>query len=433
MKHINLIIIAFIIFSFNSLQGQEPVTAGPIQNFAMFQNKLKKSDADIQDPKKNIKAKTWTNRAELLIKIYNIHNDAVQKQMEPMFVKLIYGEPKEIQTTSSEQGQIETYVYDIVNLIFVNGKLDKWVETKKVHEAPLPEAAKAVTEAVKLNIDGKGDKDIIDIINSLKPAFENEAITAFEKESYQLSYDNFMGLLSLNEFPLMNHRIDTLDIYYAGRAAFENKNFKEASRLFDMAASYNFKDPLLCIFRKQSYFAMGDTANGVKIIQEGFQNHPDNIMIMNEMINYYVMANESEEALKLIALGKASDPSNATYWLVEGALYDRMNRFEDSENAYKECIVMDSVYYDAIFNLGVLYYNNAVKIYEKAARTVDYKEYNKVQLEADEMLKMSVPYLQKADMLQPNDRVTLETMKTIFYRLKMTAEYDDVVSKLNAL
>jgi|WetSurSiteA1Bulk_404760.scaffolds.fasta_scaffold00052_24 tetratricopeptide (TPR) repeat protein len=433
MKRISLFLIAMSLFAGTCLKGQTPATGGTALNYTGLENKLKKSDAEIIDPKKNIKAKTWTSRAQLLIDIFNVNNDVLQKEMDQTTAKLFYKEPLEIQTSDEGGNKVEVYVYERVNLKFVNGKLDSWTETKKIHPDPLKESRKSIDEAIKVNTDGKADEDIIKVIGNLKTAFENEAVIAYEKKDFKLSYEDFIQILDMNKLPLMNNRIDTVDIYYAGRAALENKDYKEANRLFETAAANGFNDPYIYVFRKQSYFASGDTTSGVNVIIDGFNKFPENQAIMNELINYYVVANQGEEALKLIAKAKATDPQNASYLLVEGALYDKMGNFEEAVKSYKSCLELDANYFDANYNLGVLYFNKAVKIYEDASKISDNTEFEKVQKQGDEMLKAAIPFMQKANELEPSDRVPLETLKTIFYRLKMTEQYDEVVRKLSTL
>ena len=433
MKRISLVLITLLLFAGTSLKSQTPEGATTALNYAGLESKLKKSDAEILDAKKNLKAKTWTSRAALLVSIYNVHNDVLSKGMDPLRAKIFFKEPKEIQTSQEGADKIENYVYDRVTLQFRNGVLENWTETKKIHPDPLAEAKKAIDEALKVNTDGKATGDIVNAINSLKSALEAEAVIAYEKKDFKGSYDSFMKFLDLNKLPPMNNKVDTLDIYYAGRAALENKDYKESNRLFEEAASHNYTDPFLYVFRKQSYFASGDTATGVKIINEGFNKYPDNQSIMIELINYYLVSNQSEEALKLLAKAKAGDPENVSYTFAEGTLYDKMMNFDEAEKAYKTCIAMNADFYDAQYNLGVLYYNKAVKIFEEASKITDNTEYEKVSAQGNEVLMQSIPFMEKASQLDPKDRSSLETLKTIFYRLKMTDKYQEVVDKLNSL
>jgi tetratricopeptide (TPR) repeat protein len=311
--------------------------------------------------------------------------------------------------------------------------VENWIETKKIHEDPLVEAKKSVEEAIKLNTDGKANDDIVSVINNLKIAFETSAVLAYENKDFQKSYTDFMQILNLNTVPLMNNKVDTVDIYFAGRAALENKDYQEAARLFELAASYNYNDPFLYIFRKQAYFSAGDTAAGVKSINEGFNRYPEHQSIMIELINYYLVSNQAEEALALLAKAKAGDPQNVSYLFAEGSLYDKMGRFDDAERTYKACSEMKPDFYDAYYNLGVIYFNRAVKIYEEASKISDNTEFEKLQVQGDDMLKASIPYMQKASQINPEDRYSLETLRTIYYRLKMNQEYDAVVKRLSEI
>jgi tetratricopeptide (TPR) repeat protein len=422
-----------LLFAGFGIKAQTPEGGTSALNYTGLENRLKKSDADIQDPKKNQKVKTWISRATLLTEIFNVNNDVLRKGMDPVAVKIFYKEPMEIQTVEEGSDKIEIYVYDRVELKFRNGILESWKETKKIMPDPLGEATKSLEEAVKLNTDGKSDKDIKEGIQAVKAGLEVEAVNAYESKDFKASHENFIKLLELNKQPLMNNQVDTLILYYAGRAALENKDYPEANRLFAEAAANKYEDPYLYVFRKQAFFASGDTAAGVKVINEGFNKYPENQSILIELINYYLVSNQADEALRLLGVAKASDPTNVSFTFAEGSLYDKLGRFDEAEKSYKTCLEMKPDYFDATYNLGVLYFNKAVKIYEEASKLTDNAAYEKAKTEGDNVLMQAVPYMEKASELDPKDKSSLETLKTIFYRLKMDDKYQEVVKKMNEL
>jgi tetratricopeptide (TPR) repeat protein len=441
MKRIGMFFIALMILAGTGVRAQTPVEGTTsLLNYGALETKLKKSDVDAQNVKKNTKAKTWTSRAEVLIEIYMVHNDILSRGLDPDRVKLLMREPKEIQSMQEGPNSVEIYVYDRVDLKFVNGVLESWTEKNRIHPDPLPEAQKALDEAIKLNTDSKADADIKKVTDALKLAYQNEAIVKYEAQDYQASYENFNNILKLNQLPHMNNQIDTILIYFAGRAAFENKDYSEASRLFDLTASYDYNDPLLYVLRKQTFFALGDTTKGVEAIQEGFNKYPEDQSIMIEMINYYLDTDQAEQALEMIQKAKAGDPTNVSYTFTEGTLYDKMGRIKDAENAYKQCIEMKPEYIDAHYNLGVLYYNEAVKVYEEASSISDNAAFEKKQAEGDEALKLAIPYMDKVAAIETKNqnefdtkRSALETLRTIYYRLKMEDKRQEVINKINAM
>ena len=441
MKRISFFLIAMMIMAGAGLKSQTPPVEGTsVLNYAGLETKLKKSDSDILNEKKNTKAKTWTARAQVLIDVFNVHNDILPRGLEPARVKIFMKEPKEIQTSQEGSNQVETYIYDRVDIKFVNGKLETLTEKNKIHPDPLAEAQKSLDEAIKLNTDKKADADVKKVILNLKQAYQTEAINAYELTKYDESYENFSNILKLNKIPMMNNQVDTVFIYFAGRAAFEAKNYAEANRLFEETASHNYNDPLLWVLRKQSLFFMGDTAKGVEVIKEAFNKYPEEQTVMYEMINYYLDSDQGDQALELINKAKATDPDNVSLIFTEGTLYDKMGKTDEAERAYKECIEKNPEFYDAHYNLGVLYYNEAVKIYEEASNIADNTAFEKKQAEGDEALKVTVPYMEKVASMEANDqnsfdtkRAALETLRTIYYRLKMEDKRQEVIDKLNSL
>ncbi len=436
MKRISLFLISIFLFAGVNLNAQAPAGTASVLNYAGLQNKIEKSNADIQNAKKNTKAKTWTTRAQVFLDVFNVHNDLLNRGMAPDAAKLFMKEPKEIKTYTDGSDQMEAYIYDRVNLIFRNGKLDKWIETDKIYPEPIPEAKKALDEAIKLNGDGKADADIKTVVEALKNAYQYVAVNAYENGDFGVSQKNFVNIIDLNKLPVMNGRVDTIIIYFAGRAAFENKDYATASKLFEETASHNFKDPLLYVFRKQAFFECGDTAKGVEIIREGFTKNPEDQAIMIEMINYYIDSKQVPQALEMINKAKEGDPENISYYFTEGTLYEKLDRIDDAEKAYMKCLEKNPDYFNANYNLGVLHYNKAVKIYEDASKIMDNIAFEKKQKEGDEALKKVIPYMEKASASvgDPNDKKSaLETLKTVYYRLKMEAERESVVKRLNEI
>jgi hypothetical protein len=57
-------------------------------------------------------------------------------------------------------------------------------------------------------------------------------------------------------------------------------------------------------------------------------------------------------------------------------------------------------------------------------------KYNSMKEQANEMLKESLPYLEKADNLQPDDPFTLRTLKDIYTRLGMLEKLKGINERL---
>jgi tetratricopeptide (TPR) repeat protein len=142
--------------------------------------------------------------------------------------------------------------------------------------------------------------------------------------------------------------------------------------------------------------------------------------------------------LRLLSVAETNESGNVSYTFAEGTLFEKMGRIEEAERSYKTCIEMQPDFINAIYNLAVLYYNKAVKIYEEASKISDNAEFEKKQKEGDETLKLSVPYMEQTCQVTPKtdedrdtQRSALETLRTIYYRLKMDDKYQEVLKKLS--
>lgn len=402
----------------------------PIINYKALENKLKKSNSSIEDPKKNIKAKTWLERGVLMMDIYSINLQYVRKGMSVSEAKLFFREPDEIKQTQDGADMIEEYVYKRINLIFKNGILDDWVETKKIHENPLPEAKKAFEKVVELDTEGKYTEELKEHLNKLKLQFEGEAVYAYNKDDYEGSYDNFKEIIKINEMKVMEGVVDTVIFYNAGRLARELEKHEEAIELFKIVDSYDYDNPFLYIFLSSSYNAIGDSASGVEALKTGFMKFPENQNILIELINYYLLKGLADEALEYIAIAKEDDPENISFYFAEGTLYDKLERFDDAKRSYEYCLELDENYFNAHYNLGVLFYNKAVKLYEEANLINDIQEYEEAKAVADAEVANALPYIERAHEINPDDIETLKTLKTLYYRLQMDDKYDVVIEKL---
>ena len=119
--------------------------------------------------------------------------------------------------------------------------------------------------------------------------------------------------------------------------------------------------------------------------------------ILYSLIDYYI-AKDDDPGIVIEYLNKAkeSEPDNQVLYFAEGTIYDRLNNFEASEKAYLKAIEIKPDYFDAVFNLGALYFNQGVKFAEEATQIPpkedrDGSKYEAKMKLADQEFKRSIP------------------------------------------
>jgi tetratricopeptide (TPR) repeat protein len=403
------------------VKAQTDASTGDLINYKALENKLEKSSGLIENPKKKDDPKVWLARGELLLDIYMVHLKYLRKNMTRNELEILFGQPGKVQTRTEGNRTLEDYVYERLTVTIENDKVVSWIETVKITENPLGDAEIAFRKAIELDEGNKLTEKIVEGLKNLKIYYESDGIDAFNASDYEKAFNHFNNILKINELPPMEGVVDTLVFYSAARAAKQSGKDEIAVNLFKKALEIGIEDPLIYVFMNESYKILGDTASSIETLKTGFKKHPDNQSILIEMINYYLLRDESEEALEYLSLAKQDDPNNVSFMFAEGTILDKLERTDDAINAYKCCIATDSTYFNAYFNLGVVYYNKAVKIIDDAQAIEDLEEYNATMATSIDEFQNAIPYMEKAREIAPDDNVkceVLNTLKTLYYRVK---------------
>ncbi len=120
-------------------------------NESAFLAKIQKSDADIADAKKNIKASTWINRGKLFCDIAAEPTKNLFINMDAAMLKLAVGEPAS--TGSAEVGgqACETWEYPYFTAYIANNKLLTWKQKKAIVADAPAQAIEAYNKAYELD------------------------------------------------------------------------------------------------------------------------------------------------------------------------------------------------------------------------------------------------------------------------------------------
>jgi len=86
-----------------------------------------------------------------------------------------------------------------------------------------------------------------------------------------------------------------------------------------------------------------------------------NIDSLYHIVDSLYKNNADEELiLEKVSLILKSDTCNANLWSYKGSYYDKMGEYEAAKYYYSKAISVDSLHFETLYNLGVLYYNEGV-------------------------------------------------------------------------
>ncbi len=430
-------LIALLIFTATfgvNAQQTGAVQGTPAAEYPVLINKLNKSEKSVADPKKSATAKFWLTRANLMMDIYQVNLQYLTKGAKLFNMTIYFGEAKEIKKEEKDGKLYETHIYDNVNITYLNGVVDSYEETNPIHKTPLQEALAALEKAEELDTDKKLEKKIVEGYVALKPLFERAGLELYLKDDFEGSFKNFETSVIINSKDILGATIDTTVVYNTGMVASKAGLVEESIKYYEMARANNYPEPLLYVFLKNKYFENADTTKGLEILKEGFSKYSDDKDIVIELINYYLNKGLADEALNYIKIAQKKDPDNISLIFAEATLYDKKGEFEKAVSIYKMAIEKDPEFYNGYFNLGVVNFNQAQKLFEEAGKELDNNKYKELVKVAEGVLERAIEPMEKCRELKPEDKGVLDVLKTIYYRMReVNPEYQKKYDEIKAL
>ncbi len=307
---------------------------------------------------------------------------------------------------------------------------------KKLSEDPLTEALDSYKKALNLDTGNKFSKSLKIKLTLLTNDLQNQAVQAFTDENYLKALKSFEQVLEINNLPVVKadnpQVVDTVIIFNTGLAAYNAQNYDKAIGYYKEAAKYGYNEARTYSLIASSYEQKNDTIGALETLKEGFGKYPEDNGILTSMIQIYLNLNRTEEAMKYLQMAIDQDPNNSTYYFALGTLYEKIGDEEKAIETYEKAISVDSKFFNAYYNLGALYYNKGVKQIEVANKVPanDNDKYIEETKKADIWWEKSLPFMEKCHEINPEDSITLESLKNLYYRMKKMDQYNQILEKL---
>lgn len=283
---------------------------------------------------------------------------------------------------------------------------------------------------------GRAEKEIKVALTFFMPDFQNAGIEAFNANDFENALAVFERVLQMNDLPLYeddNLPIDSVFIYYAGLAANESKNYEKAEEYFEKTIELGFGEGDGILLMHELYTNKGDSTKMAENLRRGFEMYPDDERILTTLINYYLSKEQNEEALAYLNAALEKEDSNPSYYNARGVLFDLSKEYDKAEADYLRALELREDYFEATLNLGVIYYNRAAEEMNAANDLTDNAAYQAGRKKAEDTFRKSLPFMERAHELRPDDVMVLETLKNLYYRFEMTDKYNEVDSIIKGL
>ena len=259
----------------------------------------------------------------------------------------------------------------------------------------------------------------------------NKGAEKYNENDYKAAYEQFDDALVVMPG-------DTTALLYGGVAAQQAGLVDEAIDHYEKLVETGHADldtykTLIYLYRAEKK----DMDAVIRTIDKALKQFPGTKDLIQEKIRTLIITDRKDEAIDALDEAIAKDPTDATLYYFLGYVYDQLGDTEKTIENYKKAIELDPDYFDANYNLGVVYYNKARDVY-KELNDMSLEDYRKNEKEylakAQKELEKSLPYFEKAAEVMTNDDIQLlETLAGVYIRLKMNDKANEVQQRIKSI
>lgn len=430
MKRIFAVVSAMLLFAAPIANGQDGVTP-PVEKFnkAAAEKRVAKSEADIANPKKAVKASTWVKRGDMFYEVATQPTSGIFRELEESMMVQSQGEAPKAEVVVDGTKYTE-YTYDHFKAYAKDGRVKSFFVTTEVTSDALGKAAQAYEKAYE--IDPKTEKKVVTGIRNLMNAYFERGNNYLTMGDYANAADNYYNAYKVGEFPAVAAK-DTNALYNAGYCYLVGSQYAKGAECFEKALEYGKEDKgdvyyyaFLCEFQNNEM----DKAE--KTIKEGIAKYPGNTNIIEGLIKLYASVYKNpNEIIPLVKAGIEKDPSNPLLYYGLGLIYDKLGDLDSAIAEMHKAQTLKPNDFYILVNLGLFYSKKGDALNAQMNQRGQWSgsaEYNAYLKKVNDEYAKALPYLEKAYEINPAEKVTVEILKSLTFRLRdmdgMQAKYD---------
>ncbi|WP_286967387.1 tetratricopeptide repeat protein [Flavobacterium sp. UBA4854] len=178
----------------------------------------------------------------------------------------------------------------------------------------------------------------------------------------------------------------------------------------------------------------GRTEDAKKAIADARKANPDDSSLILTEANLYLESKDYDMYKKLVNEALEKDPKNADLVFNLGVISAGAKNNADAEKYYLKAIEINPEYTNAYLNLAALKLEAEKPIIDEMNKlgtsAKDMKRYDVLKAQRETIFKGVIPYLKKANELDPKNEDVSKTLLGVYNALEMTAEAKALKAKM---
>lgn len=437
MKQTFLTIAAALLVCLPSF-AQEPVKVNP----EAIQKKIQKSDADVANEKKAVKASTWMKRAEVMLEAETAYTDQIFEQAPINLLLMKIGNPQTQEVVAIGQQQFLKLGYGAYDVYTdVAGQMVMgWNVTAPIYPEAVDKAVEAYLKSYELNpkLAKKVNLGFANINNILR----KNANSKFFMQDYAAATDYYERAYEVSIIPEAGLPIDSISIFNSGYLAhfagqydrsIQNLKIAESLGYYAEGTLYN----VLYNSYRGAYVDNKEKMMEVKgVLEEALLKFPGNSDLISCMTDLYLVLGESPEPMiDLLKNAIAADPQNPQLQIGLGAVYAELKMYDEAIAMFDNALVVDPTNINLHLNKAYTFTRKGDDLGQEANQ-MSWNDENLASVRKASMdaYAASIEPFEKAHELNPEDVNTVEFLKSICFQVRNEKpEYMDKYNYYNDL
>ena len=233
---------------------------------------------------------------------------------------------------------------------------------------------------------------------------------------------------------------DTMALYNSALCYEKAGNVELAVARYQACADIQYQVPNVFLFISNLYRTSGQEDLALQTLADARKAYPREQSLIIEELNIYLTNEEFDKAKENLALAAEQDPTNEILWFSLGSVLDNLGNAEEAIAAYLKALEVKADYFDANYNLGALYFNQAVQgineandMWKPRMTKTESDAQKKLEDDAKALFATAKPYLEAAHAVDSEDVETMRSLRDVYARTGDDDKLLDMSAKLKAL
>lgn len=182
------------------------------------------------------------------------------------------------------------------------------------------------------------------------------------------------------------------------------------------------------------YVQQGKMEEAKKAVSDARKTNPDDTSLILTEANLYLETKDMETYKKLISEALAKNPNDVDLIFNLGVVSVGAKNYTEAEKFYNKVIELDPNYTNAYINMAAMKLEDEKNIIDEMNKlgtsSTDMKKYDILKKKRENLFKSTIPYLEKAVVLDPKNEDVAKTLLNVYSALEMTTEYKALKAKM---